>query len=157
MWSTCVQIIFPSLSRFPGLAGSNRGWYIYFHFMYFAPTITHSEDHKMTISMTFIRGMQYIEEKSRKTTAEGYSRWKVESRHSKFGKSGHNNWSISKSQTRGRNQVTERVSAPCWHSTPVANAPWKPLVIRWVMFGIRVIISVYIRETGLQIRANKDL
>ena len=21
------------------------------------------------------------------------------------------------------------VSVPCWHATPVANAPWKPLII----------------------------
>ena len=27
----------------------------------------------------------------------------------------------------GRNQVSRRVSAPCWHVTPFANAPWKPL------------------------------
>ena len=27
--------------------------------------------------------------------------------------------------------VSERVSVPCWHVTPVANAPWKPLIIRW--------------------------
>ena len=38
--------------------------------------------------------------------------------------------SISKSQNGGRNQVSGRVSVPCWHATPVANAPWKPLVIR---------------------------
>ena len=43
---------------------------------------------------------------------------------------GLNNWSISKSQNGGRNQVSGRVSVPCWHATPVANAPWKPLVIR---------------------------
>ena len=30
----------------------------------------------------------------------------------------------------GRNQVSGRVSVPCWHATPVANAPWKPLN-RW--------------------------
>ena len=29
----------------------------------------------------------------------------------------------------GRNQVSGRVSVPCWHATPVANAPWKPLMI----------------------------
>ena len=29
-----------------------------------------------------------------------------------------------------RNQVSGRVSVPCLHATPVANAPWKPLVIR---------------------------
>ena len=29
----------------------------------------------------------------------------------------------------GRNQVFGRVSVPCWHATPVANAPWKPLII----------------------------
>ena len=29
----------------------------------------------------------------------------------------------------GRNQVSGRVSVPCWHATPVANAPWKPLII----------------------------
>ena len=30
----------------------------------------------------------------------------------------------------GRNQVSGRVSVPCWHATPVANASWKPFVIR---------------------------
>ena len=34
-----------------------------------------------------------------------------------------------KSQNGGRNQVSGRVSVPCWHATPVANAPWKPLII----------------------------
>ena len=44
---------------------------------------------------------------------------------------GLNNWSISKSQNGGRNQVSGRVSVPCGHATPVANAPWKPPAIRW--------------------------
>ena len=34
-----------------------------------------------------------------------------------------------KSQNGGRNQVSGRVSVPCWHATPVANAPLKPLII----------------------------
>ena len=42
---------------------------------------------------------------------------------------GLNNWSTSKSHNGGRNQVSGRVSVPCWHATPVANAPWKPLII----------------------------
>ena len=29
----------------------------------------------------------------------------------------------------GRNQVSGRVSVPCWHATPVANDPWKPIII----------------------------
>ena len=29
----------------------------------------------------------------------------------------------------GRNQLSGRVSVPCWHATPVANSPWKPLII----------------------------
>ena len=29
----------------------------------------------------------------------------------------------------GRNQVSGRVSVPCWHATSVANGPWKPLII----------------------------
>ena len=29
----------------------------------------------------------------------------------------------------GRNQVSGRINFPCWHATPVANAPWKPLII----------------------------
>ena len=29
----------------------------------------------------------------------------------------------------GRNRVSGMVSVPCWHATPVANAPWKPLII----------------------------
>ena len=39
------------------------------------------------------------------------------------------NWSISRSQNGGRNQMSGRVSVPCWHATPIANAPWKPLII----------------------------
>ena len=34
-----------------------------------------------------------------------------------------------KSHNGRRNQVSGRVSVPCWHATPVANAPWKPLLI----------------------------
>ena len=30
----------------------------------------------------------------------------------------------------GWNQVSGRVSVPCWHATPVANAQWKPFKIR---------------------------
>ena len=48
----------------------------------------------------------------------------------KFGKTGFIIWSISKSPKGGRNQVSGRVSVPCWIATPVANAPWKPHVIR---------------------------
>ena len=25
--------------------------------------------------------------------------------------------------------MSGRVSVPCWYATPVANAPWKPLII----------------------------
>ena len=60
-----------------------------------------------------------------------YSKWKVEKRHGKLGKTGLNNWNIIKSPKGGRNQVSGRVTVPCWHATPVANAPWKPLVIWW--------------------------
>ena len=45
----------------------------------------------------------------------------------KFGKTGLINWSISKSPKGERNQVSGSVSFPCH---PVANASWKPLVIR---------------------------
>ena len=37
--------------------------------------------------------------------------------------SGVNNSNISKSPIGGRNQVSGRVSVPCFHATPVANAP----------------------------------
>ena len=30
----------------------------------------------------------------------------------------------------GRNQVSGSVNVPCSHATPVANVPWKPLIIR---------------------------
>ena len=40
-------------------------------------------------------------------------------------------WCTSKSQQGWRNHVSGRASVPCWHATPVANAPWKPLIIRW--------------------------
>ena len=42
----------------------------------------------------------------------------VEKRHGKLGKSGLDKMSISKSQKR-RNQVSRRVSAHCWHATPL--------------------------------------
>ena len=45
--------------------------------------------------------------------AEGYSRQKVEKRHGKFWEISLNNWSISKFQKGGRNQVSERVSVTC--------------------------------------------
>ena len=31
---------------------------------------------------------------------------------------------------RGRKQVSGRVTFPCWHATPVAKDPCKPLIIR---------------------------
>ena len=37
---------------------------------------------------------------------------------------------VSPKKGGGRNQVSGRVSVPCWLATPVANAPWKPLIIR---------------------------
>ena len=46
-----------------------------------------------------------------------------------FEESGLNNWSISNSHNGGRNLVSGRVSVPCCHATPVANAPWKLLII----------------------------
>ena len=42
---------------------------------------------------------------------------------------GFNNQSTFKPPKRGRNQVSGVVSVPCWHATPVANAPWQPLII----------------------------
>ena len=38
-------------------------------------------------------------------------------------------WSHKMEHNEGRNQVSGRVSVPCWHATPVANTPWKPLII----------------------------
>ena len=39
----------------------------------------------------------------------------------------------------GQNQVSGRISVPCWLATPVTNAPWKLLVIRWrSSFGIKI-------------------
>ena len=64
-------------------------------------------------------------------STEGYSRWKVEKRYGKFGKNWSQQLEHKKSPKGGRNQVSGSVSVPCWLATPVANAPWKPLVIRW--------------------------
>ena len=61
---------------------------------------------------------------------------------------GLNNWSISKSQNGERSQVSGRVSAPCWHATPVANAQWKPLNSVKVNFG-RSLNRCRVGETGL--------
>ena len=48
---------------------------------------------------------------------------------SRVGETGLNNQSTCKPPKRGRNQVSGVVRVPCWHATPVANAPWKPLII----------------------------
>ena len=53
----------------------------------------------------------------------------IKTRHEKLGKTGLNNWNI-RSKKKGRNQVSGRVSDPCWHATPIAHAPWKPFVVR---------------------------
>ena len=34
--------------------------------------------------------------------------------------------------------MSGRVSVPCWHAKPVANDPWKPLIIGEVKLGIKV-------------------
>ena len=41
----------------------------------------------------------------------------------------------------GRNQVSGRVSGPCWHARPVAKAPWKQTTNNSVKvkFGIKLI------------------
>ena len=78
----------------------------------------------------FTHGISYITNQNRESI-EGYSMWKVEKRYGKFGRNALNNWSISKSPKGVRNQVSGRLSVPCWLATPVANAPWKPLVIQW--------------------------
>ena len=70
------------------------------------------------------------EAKSRKYQGVFEVKSRVKRHDGKFEEFGLNNWSISKSQYGGRNQVSGRVSVPCWHATPVANAPWKPLLIR---------------------------
>ena len=84
--------------------------------------------------LIYIQGSLSWSKHNREST-KGYSRWKVEWRHGKFEEFGLNDWSISKSQNGGRNQVSGRVSAPCWLATPVANAPWKPLNSVKVKFG----------------------
>ena len=40
-----------------------------------------------------------------------------------------NKYTMCKSQI-GRDQVSGGVTVPCRHATPVANALWKPLIIR---------------------------
>ena len=73
--------------------------------------------------------------KQTRESTEGYSRWKVEKRHGKFGKTSLN-WSISKFQKGGRNQVSRRVSVSWWRAIPVGNVPWKLLVIRWMSIPV---------------------
>ena len=41
----------------------------------------------------------------------------------------------------GRNKVSGTVSVPCWHATPVGHAPWKPLVIGYMLIAISVSMS----------------
>ena len=58
-------------------------------------------------------------QKQNREGTKGHSRWKAEQRHGKFEEFGLNNLSISKSQNGGRNQVSGRVSVPCWHATEI--------------------------------------
>ena len=46
---------------------------------------------------TVLKDSRAAEIKQNRESIEGYSRWKVEKRHGKLGKTGLNNWSISKS------------------------------------------------------------
>ena len=61
-----------------------------------------------------------IYKQQNKESIERYSLRKFEKRHGMFGKTGLNNWNISKPPTGGQNQVYRRVSVPCWHVAPVA-------------------------------------
>ena len=81
------------------------------------------------INLRYKGGPSSFREQNRESTEE-YSRWKIKKRYGKFEHTGFNKRSINKSQ-KGRNQVSGRVSVPWWHVTPVANALWKLLVIRW--------------------------
>ena len=57
-----------------------------------------------------------IYNKQNRDSIEGHARRKV-----KLGKTGLNNWSISKSQN-GRNQVPGRINVHCSHATIAANS-----------------------------------
>ena len=97
------------------------------HFSYVVLALLSPAGNKYFISI--VLALLSLAEKKIPESTEGFSRWKVEKRHAKFGKTGLNNWNIHKSQ-KGQNQVSERVSVPCWHATPVANAPWELQVIQ---------------------------
>ena len=58
---------------------------------------------------------EVLKVKIRETTRQVRENWSQQLEHQQIPK-------------RGRwNQVSGKVSFPCWHATPVASAPWKPL------------------------------
>ena len=91
------------------------------------------------LNLTTLRFIIRTSTKVNRESTKGYSRLK----RGKFEASGLNNCkNVASSRhlvstigtqasptMEGRNQVSGRVSVPCWHATPVANAPWKPLII----------------------------
>ena len=87
-------------------------------------------------------------QKLNRESTEGYSRRKVEKRHGKFGKTSLNNWSISKSKRGGRNQVSGRVSVPCRHATPVADALWKP-IFGEISHSVKILSPIIMSQTGI--------
>ena len=81
---------------------------------------------KTCISFTNVYALGKLEKEPRGVQGEKSSKDMVSSRNlvSTIGaQANHKKW--------GQNQVSGRAGVPCWHATPVANAPWKPLIIRW--------------------------
>ena len=84
---------------------------------------------KNTGRYTLLKQISIIVLKQNRESFEGYLRWKVAERYGKFGKTGLN-W-VKASPKRGTETGVPKGKLFCWHATAVANAPWKPLVIRW--------------------------
>ena len=71
--------------------------------------------------------------KARAPSTKGYSRWTV-------GKSLGKIISTIRahaSPKKGQNKVSQRVSVPCWHATPIAHDQWKLLLSTKVKISIK--------------------
>ena len=71
--------------------------------------------------------------KQNRESTKGYLRWKSSKDMTSSRNLVSTIWAQASPKTEGRNQVSGRVSVgvPYRHATPVANAPWKPLMMRW--------------------------
>ena len=76
--------------------------------------------------------------KQNRESTEGYSNWNAEKRRQVRGKLVSTTGAHPSLKKAGRSQKSRRVSVPCWHASPVANAPLKPLTCNSVKVKVGI-------------------